>query len=85
MASPFPGMDPYVEGRDLWPDAHHRLISEVDTQLQPQLNPRGYYISIESRIWLERTDRAIVTRCFRASETIPASDGRADRRYADRR
>ena len=28
MPSPFPGMDPYLENRDLWPDAHHRFISE---------------------------------------------------------
>ena len=60
MPSPFPGMDPYLESRDLWPDVHHRLISEVDRQLQPQLNPRGYYISIESRVWVERADRATV-------------------------
>ena len=60
MPSPFPGMDPYIENRELWPDVHHRLISEVDTLLQPQLNRRGYYVSIESRIWVERIDRAIV-------------------------
>ncbi len=60
MPSPFPGMDPYLESWELWPDVHHRLISEVARQLQPQLNPRGYYISIETRVWVERADRAIV-------------------------
>lgn len=28
MASPFPGMDPYLEG-DLWPDVHHALASQI--------------------------------------------------------
>jgi hypothetical protein len=26
MASPFPGMDPYLEDRVKWPDVHVRLI-----------------------------------------------------------
>jgi hypothetical protein len=60
VPSPFPGMDPYLEGFLLWPDVHHRLISEVDRQLQPQLNPRGYYIRIGSRAWVERPNWAFV-------------------------
>jgi hypothetical protein len=28
MPSPFPGMDPYLEAPELWPDVHHRLISD---------------------------------------------------------
>ena len=27
VPSPFPGMDPYLESRELWPDVHHRFIS----------------------------------------------------------
>ena len=27
MASPFPGMDPYLDHPDLWSDVHHRLIT----------------------------------------------------------
>jgi hypothetical protein len=27
LASPFPGMDPYLERPDLWPDVHNRLIA----------------------------------------------------------
>jgi multiple sugar transport system ATP-binding protein len=27
MPGPFPGMDPYLERRDLWPDVHQRLIT----------------------------------------------------------
>ena len=60
MPSPFPGMDPYLENRDLWPDAHHWFISATVEQLQPQLNRRGYYVGVETRIWVERPDRVTV-------------------------
>lgn len=39
MPSPFPGMDPYLEGH-LWPDVHHRLATEISRQLTPRLKPR---------------------------------------------
>ncbi|MBI3926211.1 MAG: DUF4058 family protein [Armatimonadetes bacterium] len=39
MPSPFPGMDPYLEGH-LWPDFHHRMASEVARRLTAQLRPR---------------------------------------------
>ncbi len=39
MPSPFPGMDPYLEGY-LWPDFHHRLATEISRRLTPRLRPR---------------------------------------------
>ncbi|MBI4671833.1 MAG: DUF4058 family protein [Chloroflexi bacterium] len=39
MPSPFPGMDPYLEGY-LWPDVHHRLATQISDQLMPLLVPR---------------------------------------------
>ncbi|MDW8319250.1 MAG: DUF4058 family protein [Anaerolineae bacterium] len=39
MPSPFPGMDPFLEGR-LWPDVHHRLAAEIARRLTPLLRPR---------------------------------------------
>lgn len=39
MPSPFPGMDPYLEGY-LWSDVHHRLATEICRQLTPRLRPR---------------------------------------------
>lgn len=39
MPSPFPGMDPYLEGY-LWPDVHHALASKIRQQLTPKLRPR---------------------------------------------
>lgn len=39
MPSPFPGMDPYLEG-DLWTSVHAQLGAEVARQLMPRLRPR---------------------------------------------
>ncbi|MBI4771998.1 MAG: DUF4058 family protein, partial [Chloroflexi bacterium] len=39
MPSPFPGMDPFLEGY-LWPDVHHRLATQISRQLGPLLWPR---------------------------------------------
>ncbi len=39
MPSPFPGMDPWLEGH-LWPDVHQRLAGEVARWLTPRLRPR---------------------------------------------
>lgn len=39
MPSPFPGMDPYLEGY-LWPDLHHRLAARISSQLNLEIAPR---------------------------------------------
>jgi hypothetical protein len=39
MPSPFPGMDPYLEGY-LWPDVHQALAGKVRQQLTPLVRPR---------------------------------------------
>jgi hypothetical protein len=56
MPSPFPGMDPYLEDLELWHDARHWFISATAEQLQPQLNRRGYFVVIESRVWFEKPE-----------------------------
>lgn len=48
MPSPFPGMDPYLEGY-LWPDVHHSLATQIRDQLAPQLRPR-YVARIEIQV-----------------------------------
>ncbi len=40
MEPPFPGMDPYLEAPDMWPDVHHRLITGICDQIQATLAPR---------------------------------------------
>ncbi len=44
MASPFPGMDPYIESKLLWPDFHNSLAYEIKVSLNQQLDPK--YIAI---------------------------------------
>jgi hypothetical protein len=39
MPSPFPGMDPYLEGY-LWPDVHHRLASGIAERIAPAIAPQ---------------------------------------------
>jgi hypothetical protein len=39
MPSPFPGMDPYLEGY-LWPDVHNALANKLRQLLTPRLRPR---------------------------------------------
>src|SRR5437763_15907809 len=55
MPSPFPGMDPYLEAPELWPDVHHRLISEIQAALVPQLRPR-YVARVELRVYTSDYD-----------------------------
>src|SRR5947208_11979895 len=55
MPSPFPGMDPYLETPHLWPDVHHRLISEIQMALNPALRPR-YVARVELRVYISDDD-----------------------------
>lgn len=50
MPSPFPGMDPYLEHPDLWPDVHHGLIEALRSALAPTLRPR-YRVLVEKRTY----------------------------------
>ena len=52
MPSPFPGMDPYLEGPALWSDVHHSLISIYRETLAAQLRPK-YVVKIEERVYIE--------------------------------
>src|SRR5258708_4919003 len=47
MPSPFPGMDPYLEGEE-WPNFHGQLAVQITRQLNPFLRPR-YFAKIEKR------------------------------------
>ena len=44
MSSPFPGMDPYIESKLLWPDFHNSLAYEIKSSLNQMLDPN--YIAI---------------------------------------
>jgi hypothetical protein len=49
MASPFPGMDPYLEQPTFWSEFHNRLIVAIADTLIPNLLP-NYYIGVETLI-----------------------------------
>jgi hypothetical protein len=48
MRPPFPGMDPWLEHPDLWPDVHNRLIMAISDTLMPRIRPR-YVARVEAR------------------------------------
>ncbi len=58
MPSPFPGMDPYLESPDWFPDLHGSLIFVLKETLQRSL-PESYYAQSDQRVWLEYTQRYI--------------------------
>lgn len=63
MPSPFPGMDPYLESPDIWPDLDDRLAGQISTDLNRTL-PRPYYARLEMRpevgiVGLEPTRRIV--------------------------
>ena len=41
MATPFPGMDPYLERSDVWPDVHNRLIVALAQITWPRASDRA--------------------------------------------
>ena len=50
MASPFPGMDPYLERH--WGDVHHSLITYARDQLREVL-PKDLRARVEERVFVE--------------------------------
>lgn len=50
MPSPFPGMDPYLESPDIWPDFHDAFATEIRNVLNLSL-PDPYYARLD--MWTE--------------------------------
>jgi hypothetical protein len=74
MASPFPGMDPYLESPHIWPDVHHRLISEIQSVLNPSLRP-NYVARVEMRVYISDEDdpaRELIVPDVRIEESLQA-------------
>ncbi len=55
MASPFPGMDPYIEARGLWEDFHNHIIEDIARQLADAA-PEGYIVRTGERSYLVLVD-----------------------------
>ena len=58
MPSPFPGMDPYLEHPEIFPDFHDRFVTYLSEAIQPSL-PEPYYAAIGRRAWIEVSERYI--------------------------
>ncbi len=58
MPSPFPGMDPFLEHPDFFPDLHGRFHVYLSESLQACL-PAPYFAVINQRLWVEPSARYI--------------------------
>ncbi len=58
MQSPFPGMDPYLENRLIFPDFHDGFIAYLREAIQPGL-PEPYYAALGRRAWVEISERFV--------------------------
>lgn len=77
MASPFPGMDPYLEDPIEWPELHIRLIMALSRQLSAQVTPH-FYVRVEQRVSIvdpddEQERRVIMPDIFLAQSSTPAT------------
>lgn len=72
MPSPFPGMDPYLEARELWRGVHTKLINYVQDDLQPQLRSR-YVAMVEERVLLAPLDEGIIPDVGLIEQALPLS------------
>ena len=58
MPSPFPGMDPYLENPEIFPDLHDSFITYLRESLQASL-PAPYFAVLGRRVWIEFSRRLI--------------------------
>ena len=75
MPSPFPGMDPYLEG-DMWTTVHFQLAAEIVHQLAPKLRPR-YVAWAERYQVLENPEAVAITSGSSYPDVGIVSTGRA--------
>lgn len=78
MTCPFPGMDPFIERPEIFPDFHDRLVTFLCGLLQPLLRPR-YAALMQDRLYVVRDDQARkpdVT-IVRAADRAPRRSGTA--------
>lgn len=89
MPSPFPGMDPYLEG-SLWTAFHATFAVEIVRQIAPHLRPRYLALPVERVVYEEVTvphvsieirdvaQRRLVTAIEILSPTNKRGEGRAE-------
>ena len=58
MPSPFPGMDPYLENPEIFPDFHDSVITYLREAVQASL-PAPYFAALGRRVWIEVSRRSV--------------------------
>ncbi|WP_027269042.1 DUF4058 family protein [Leptolyngbya sp. PCC 6406] len=84
MASPFPGMDPYLEQSTFWSEFHSHLIVAIADALAPSLLPQ-YYVAVETRTYLDGTSEELLVGIPDAivlSSPVPLPPAKAERSSA---
>ena len=56
MPSPFPGMDPFIEGQT-WEDFHTTFLTVIREMLMPRVRPR-YIVKVQQHVYLARGGEA---------------------------
>jgi hypothetical protein len=56
MPSPFPGMDPWLEEEEVFPDFHERLLVHISEVLNVRM-PTGYIATIKNLVWTDDVQR----------------------------
>ena len=88
MRSPFPGMDPYLESPNIWPDFHDQMAGQISRDLN-RLLPRPYYARLVMRpeigILGEEPVGRIVPDVTVVRPSLPAAEAAAGSIVLDRR
>ena len=71
MPSPFPGMDPYLEGA-LWTKVHFSLSAEIVRQLAPKLRPR--YLVLPAERFAMETPESVLCPAFSVRAHVDGED-----------
>jgi hypothetical protein len=58
MPSPFPGVDPYLESPEFFPELHHRLITAIAIAIAPSIAPK-YRVAIEKRTYFSEPEESL--------------------------
>jgi len=64
MSSPFPGMDPYLEGHE-WMSFYSQYCTEIARLLAPKLRPRYVALSMRRTVTDTPDDLAITTKSIK--------------------
>jgi len=79
MTYPFPGMNPYLEHKDVWHDFHNGLIERFRTALVPQTRPK-YITKVDDNVYIHELTAEQRTLLGRPDVSISRGDHRSSHR-----